>query len=53
MKNKKVVCPQGSNPAVIKRASKMFKKYLKQLKELKARQAKGHVVDFKDMNPAD
>ncbi len=36
MKNKKVVCPWGSDPAVIRHASEMYKKYLKQLKELKA-----------------
>ncbi len=33
---KNVVCPRGSNPAVIRRASKIYKKYLEQLKELKA-----------------
>jgi hypothetical protein len=53
MKNKKVVCPWGSNPTVIRCASEMYKKYLEQLKELKARWAKGCIVDFKDMNPAD
>jgi hypothetical protein len=53
MKDKKVVCPQGSDPAIIRRASENYKKYLKRLKELRARRAKGRVVDFKDMNPAD
>jgi hypothetical protein len=52
MSNKKVVCPQGSNPAVIRRTSEMYKKYLKRLKELRARRAKGRVADFKDLNPA-
>jgi hypothetical protein len=30
----------------------MYKKYLERLKELKARRAKGRIVDFKDMNPS-
>jgi hypothetical protein len=52
MKNKKIVCPRGTDPAVIKRATKNYRKYLKRLKEMRARRAKGRVVDFKDMAPS-
>jgi hypothetical protein len=31
----------------------MYKKYLKRLKELRARCSKGRVADYKDLNPAD
>jgi hypothetical protein len=52
MSNKKVVCPCGSEAAVIRRAFKMYKKYLDRLKELRAQRGKGCIADFKDLNPA-
>jgi hypothetical protein len=53
MKDKKVVCPRGSDPTIIRHASKNYKKYLGKLKEMRARWAKGRVINFEDMNPAD
>jgi hypothetical protein len=40
MKDKKIVCPCGTEPVVIKRAAKAYKKYLKQVKELRSKQSK-------------
>jgi hypothetical protein len=53
MSNKKVVCPRGSEAAIIRRASEMYKKYLNRLKELRAQRGKGRIADFKDLNPVD
>jgi hypothetical protein len=53
MKDKKIVCPWGTDPAVIRRASKNYKKYVEKLKEMRARRSKNRVVDFKDMAPSD
>jgi hypothetical protein len=53
MKDKKIVCPRGTDPAVIRRASKNYKKHIKKLKEMRTRQSKNRVVDFKDMAPSD
>jgi hypothetical protein len=47
------VYPRGSDPAVIRRASKNYKKYVEKLKEMRARRSKNCVVDFKDMAPSD
>jgi hypothetical protein len=52
-KDKKIVCPRGTEPAVIKRAAEAYKKYLERVKELRSKQSKGRVVDFKDMAPSD
>jgi hypothetical protein len=53
MKDKKVVCPCRTDPAIIRCTSKNYKRYLEKLKEMRARRAKGRVVDFKDMAPSD
>jgi hypothetical protein len=53
MANKKVVCLRGSDPAVARGTAKMYKKYLKWLKELCAWCSKGRVADYKDLNPTD
>jgi hypothetical protein len=53
MKDKKVVCPCASDPTVAKRAAEMYKKYLERVKELKEQRKRGHVADYKDMNPSD
>jgi hypothetical protein len=53
MVDKKIVCPRRTDPAVIKRASKNYKKYLEKIKEMRAKQSKNRVVDFKDMAPSD
>ena len=53
MKDKKIVCPRGTEPAVIKRAAEAYKKYLERVKELRSKRSKGRVVDFKDMAPSD
>ncbi len=53
MKDKKIVCPRGTEPAVIKRAAEAYKKYLEQVKELRSKRSKGRVMDFKDMAPSD
>jgi hypothetical protein len=37
MVDKKIVCPRGTDPAVIKRASENYKKYLKKIKEMRAK----------------
>ncbi len=53
MKDKKIVCPRGTEPAVIKRAAEAYKKYLERQKELQFKRSRGRVVDFKDMVPSD
>jgi hypothetical protein len=53
MKDKKIVCPRGTDPAVIMRASENYKKYVEKLKEMCARPSKNRVVDFKDMASSD
>jgi hypothetical protein len=53
MQDKKVLCLWGTDPTVIRRTSKNYKKYLKKLKEMRARQSKNCIVDFKDMAPSD
>jgi hypothetical protein len=52
MKDKKIDCPRGTEPAVIKHAAEAYKKYLEQVKELRSKQSKGCVMDFKDMAPS-
>jgi len=53
MKDKKIVCPHGTEPAVIKRAAEAYKKYLERVKELRSKQSRGRIVNFKDMAPSD
>jgi hypothetical protein len=53
MKDKKIVCPWGTDPAIIRRASENYKKYVEKLKEMRARRSKNRIVDFKDMAPSD
>jgi hypothetical protein len=53
MKDKKIVCPRGTEPAVIKRAAEAYKKYLERVKDLQSKRSRGRVVDFKDMAPSD
>ena len=52
MKDKKIVCPCGTEPAVIKHAAEAYKIYLERVKELRSKRSKGRVVDFKDMAPS-
>jgi len=53
MKDKKIVCPRGTEPAVIKRAADAYKKYLERVKELRSKRSRSRVVDFKDMATSD
>jgi hypothetical protein len=55
MKDKKVVCPNGKDPANIRRAADEYKKYKERITEHRAKRGgdkRRRILDFKDMTPA-